>query len=233
MSSMPTILLVEDDPRISGVTRKNLESAGFHCLHAADGPGGLREFERSSPDLIVLDVMLPGLDGLEVTRRIRRTSRVPILMLTARDTESDKVLGLEVGADDYLTKPFSIAEMIARIRALLRRTTPDATAVKVVRGGLTIDPNERVAVLAGQALDLTALEFDLLEYLARHPRRVFTREALMNQVWGEDRVVDTRSIDSLISRLRKKLGSIPGGSHCINTVWGAGYRFLEPGTGVP
>lgn len=228
MNASPIILLVEDDPRISGVTRKNLEVAGFRCLHAADGPAALREFEHSNPDLIVLDVMLPQLDGLEVTRRIRKTSRVPILMLTARDTEADKVLGLEVGADDYLTKPFSIAEMIARIRALLRRTTPDSGTLMLVRGGLTIDPNERVAVLTGQPMDLTALEFDLLEFLARHPRRVFTRESLMNQVWGEDRVVDTRSIDSLISRLRKKLGSIPGGANCISTVWGAGYRFVEP-----
>ncbi|MDZ4805216.1 MAG: response regulator transcription factor [Candidatus Eisenbacteria bacterium] len=233
MSTTPTILLVEDDARIAGVTRKNLEAAGFRCLHAADGPGALREVERASPDLIVLDVMLPGLDGLEVTRRIRKTSRVPILMLTARDTEADKVLGLEVGADDYLTKPFSIREMIARIRALLRRTTPDSNAAILVRGGLTIDPGERIVTIGGQRPDLTALEFDLLEYLARHPRRVFTREALMNQVWGEDRVVDARSIDSLISRLRKKLGAIPGGSNCINTVWGAGYRFLEPGNGAP
>ncbi|TPW11860.1 MAG: two component transcriptional regulator, winged helix family [bacterium] len=177
--------------------------------------------------------MLPGLDGLEVTRRIRRTSRVPILMLTARDTEADKVLGLEVGADDYLTKPFSLRELIARIRALLRRTTPDIEARTLVRGRLTIDPAERVVTIGGQRPDLTALEFDLLEYLARHPRRVFTREALMNQVWGEDRVVDARSIDSLISRLRKKLGSIPGGPGCISTVWGAGYRFVEPGNDAP
>jgi DNA-binding response OmpR family regulator len=231
MSATPTILLVEDDPRIAGVTRKNLEAAGFLCRTVGDGPSALREVESVPPDLVVLDVMLPGLDGVEVTRRIRRTSRVPILMLTARDTEADKVLGLEVGADDYLTKPFSLRELIARVRALLRRSSPETGTAVLVRGSLSIDPAERVVTVGGQRLELTALEFDLLEFMARQPRRVFTRDALMNQVWGEDRVVDARSIDSLISRLRKKLGAIPGGSNCVSTVWGAGYRFVEPGGG--
>jgi two-component system response regulator ResD len=231
VNAAATILLVEDDPRIAGVTRKNLEAAGFRCRLAVDGPSALRELESAPPDLVILDVMLPGLDGVEVTRRVRRTSRVPILMLTARDTEADKVLGLEVGADDYLTKPFSLRELIARVRALLRRSSPETGTPVLVRGSLTIDPGERVVIVAGQRLELTALEFDLLEFLARHPRRVFSREALMTQVWGEDRVVDARSIDSLISRLRKKLGAIPGGSNCVSTVWGAGYRFMEPGNG--
>ncbi|HEX7880428.1 MAG TPA: response regulator transcription factor [Candidatus Eisenbacteria bacterium] len=232
MNTNATILLVEDDPRIAGVTRKNLEAAGFRCRTAADGPSALREMESAPPDLVVLDVMLPGLDGVEVTRRIRKSSRVPILMLTARDTEADKVLGLEVGADDYLTKPFSLRELIARVRALLRRSNPPTDSAILVRGTLSIDPGERVVTVGGQRLELTALEFDLLEFMARQPRRVFTRDALMNQVWGDDRVVDARSIDSLISRLRKKLGAIPGGSNCVSTVWGAGYRFVEPGAGT-
>jgi len=192
------ILVVEDDDRIADLIARNLEAAGFTCLMASHGDQALGEFTRSRPALVVLDLGLAGIDGLEVTRRMRRESDVPILMVTARSAESDKLLGLEVGADDYITKPFSTAELIARVRALLRRSS-------------------------GQLA-----EFDLLYFLAARPGRVFSREALMEHVWGSERVVDERSIDSLVSRLRRKLERDPASPAYLQTVWGAGYRLMTP-----
>jgi DNA-binding response OmpR family regulator len=213
----PTILVVEDDRRIAALVSKNLEAAGFICHEVHDGESALERVEQLDPALLVLDIMLPGIDGLELTRILRRDRAVPILLLTARNTDTDKVLGLEIGADDYLTKPFSTRELVARVRALLR-------------GGLEIDPARRAVIRDGADVPVTSLEFDLLYFMAMRPGRVFSRDALMAQVWGEDRVVDERSIDSLVSRLRRKLEADPARPRYLQTVWGAGYRFAESGS---
>ncbi len=222
-----TILIIEDDRNIAELVTKNLEAAGFACVQAFDGDIALREFERTDPALIVLDLMIPKIDGLEVTRRIRKQSNVPILMLTARSSEGDKVLGFELGADDYLTKPFSTRELVARVRALLRRVTSTSGDEILTRRELRIDPSRREVEKSGTPVEITTLEFDVLHFLALHPGRVYSREALMEHVWGEDRVVDSRSIDSVISRLRRKLEPDPAKPQYIQTVWGAGYRFAE------
>ena len=227
MTNKPRVLVVEDDTKIATVVRKNLESAGFDCVVVHDGERGLDAVRTAAPALLVLDVMLPGMDGLELTRRIRNESDVPILLLTARSSEGDKVLGFEVGADDYLTKPFSTLELVARVRALLRRSTRSESEEVLARGDLRIDPARRDVTVGGRSVELTSLEFDALHFLASRPGRVYTREALMDQVWGVDRVVDTRSIDSLISRLRRKLEADPAKPRFLQTVWGAGYRFVE------
>ena len=223
------ILVVEDDRRIADLIAKNLEAAGFACRLAVDGDRALAEFARGAPALVVLDLGLAGIDGIEVTRRLRRQSDVPILMVTARTSEGDKLLGLEVGADDYITKPFSTAELVARVRALLRRSSGQLVERALEIGGLRIDPSRRLVELLGQPVALTTLEFDLLHFLASRPGRVFSRDALMEQVWGSDRVVDDRSIDSLVSRLRRKLESGVNAPRYLQTVWGAGYRFAVPG----
>jgi len=221
------ILVVEDDARIADLMVKNLEAAGFECHSSPDGGRALADFARLRPALIVLDLGLAGLDGLEVTRRIRGESDVPILIVTARSGESDKLLGLEIGADDYVTKPFSTAELVARVRALLRRSTGSVGERVIELGGLRIDPARRTVERDGQPVPLTTLEFDLLYFLASRPGRVFSREALMEQVWGSDRVVDDRSIDSLVSRVRRKLEEDPSKPRYVQTVWGAGYRLSE------
>jgi len=221
------ILVVEDDDRIADVVTKNLEAAGFACQRASDGDQALTEFARVKPALLVLDLGLAGRDGMEVMRRIRRDSDVPILIVTARSGEGDKLLGLELGADDYMTKPFSTAELVARVRALLRRSSGTVSEHVIEAAGLRIDPARRTVERSGAAVPLTTLEFDLLYFLAARPGRVFSRESLMAQVWGSERVVDDRSIDSLISRLRRKLEVDPARPHYVQTVWGAGYRFPE------
>jgi len=223
----PTILIVEDDRKIADLVAKNLEAAGFRCTQAMDGQKGLDEFKRVDPALVVLDIMLPQVDGLEVARRIRRKSNVPILMLTARSTEGDKVLGFEIGADDYLTKPFSVIELVARVRALLRRSAVASEEETLTRGELTIDPSRLEVTRDDEPIDLSTLEFSLLYFLASRPGRVYSRESLMEQVWGDDRIVDTRSIDSLISRLRRKIERDPSNPKYVQTVWGAGYRFAK------
>jgi DNA-binding response OmpR family regulator len=224
---MPTkILIVEDDRPIAELVAKNLSAAGFHCHQVHRGDEALLAAEGLSPDLVILDLLLPGLDGLEVMRALRRQGDVPVLLLTARSSESDKVLGFELGADDYLTKPFSTRELVARARALLRRTG-GAQERAIEHGELLIDPARRKVLLSGAEVDLTSLEFDLLHFLAARAGRVFSREALMDQVWGSGRVVDDRSIDSLVSRLRRKLEPEPSQPRYVQTVWGAGYRFPE------
>ncbi|HTR96706.1 MAG TPA: response regulator transcription factor [Candidatus Acidoferrales bacterium] len=223
------LLIVEDDRRIATLVVKNLEAAGYDCTIAADGEQAIHEFARIAPALVVLDVGLPGLGGLEVTRRLRQHSDVPILMLTARSSEADKVLGLEIGADDYLTKPFSTAELVARVRALLRRTLVPSRERPIVAGTLRIDPARREAERDGAPLGLTTLEFDVLYFLASRSGRVFSREALMEEVWGTDRIVGERSIDNLVSRLRRKLEPDPEKPRWLQTVWGAGYRFDDGG----
>jgi DNA-binding response OmpR family regulator len=222
------ILVVEDDSRIADLIARNLQAAGYECLLASDGDMGLAEFHRARPALVVLDLGLAGIDGLEVTRRLRRESDVHILMVTARTSESDKLLGLEVGADDYITKPFSTAELVARVRALLRRSSGQLVERTIEAGGLRIDPERRTVECYARAIPMTTLEFDLLYFLAARPGKVFSREALMTQVWGSDRVVDERSIDSLVSRLRRKLESDPSSPRYLQTVWGAGYRLVIP-----
>jgi DNA-binding response OmpR family regulator len=222
-----SILVVEDDERIADLISKNLEAAGFECHRSPDGGRALADIARLKPALVILDLGLPGLDGLEVTRRIRRDSDVPILMVTARSGEGDKLLGLEIGADDYVTKPFSTAELVARVRALLRRSTGALTERVIEIAGLRVDPGRRAVERNGVPLPFTTLEFDLLYFLASRPGRVFSREALMEQVWGSDRVVDDRSIDSLVSRVRRKLEADPSRPRYLQTVWGAGYRFAE------
>ncbi len=222
-----SILIVEDDPRIAELVSKNLDSAGFVCHVTHSGDDALAQFEARRPDLVVLDIMLPGMDGLEITRRLRRHSDVPILMLTARAGEGDKVLGFELGADDYLTKPFSTRELVARVRALLRRTSAGGRTGVIRRGDLVVDPDRREVRRGDEVVPLTTLEFDLLLVMATRPGRVFSREALLSHVWGYDRVVDGRSIDSLVSRLRRKLEADPGHPTYVQTVWGAGYRFAD------
>lgn len=230
MSMVTQVLIVEDDPKIALLVSKNLEAAGMQCHIANDGRAGLALFEQLQPDVAVLDVMVPAIDGLELTRTIRRSSNIPILLLTARSTESDKVLGLEVGADDYVTKPFSTLELVARVRALLRRSSRTSQREKLTRGDLTIDPETREVCRGNESVELTTLEFDLLYFLASRPGRVYSREGLMEHVWGGERVVDDRSIDSLISRLRRKIEPDPSKPVFIQTVWGAGYRFQRAGS---
>jgi DNA-binding response OmpR family regulator len=231
--SMTKILLVEDTPDLAQVILRELEAAGYQVVHAGDGLTALRLHEKEQPDLLILDWMLPQLDGLEVLRRIRRTSAVPVLMLTARGEETDRVVGLEVGSDDYLTKPFSMRELIARVHALLRRVeqiqqmlqtdrAADATAIE--SGGLRLDPSAYRATLHGEPIDLSRTEFDLLSLLLRNPGRAFSRAYLLDTVWGETYVGGDRSVDNAMLRLRKKLGQI---GDRIETVWGVGYRYQD------
>jgi two-component system, OmpR family, response regulator MtrA len=222
-----TALIVEDDPRIARLVAKNLEAAGLQCLIAEDGDTALAEFKRANPSILILDLMIPGTDGLEVCCRLRRESDVPVLMLTARSSEADKVLGFEIGADDYLTKPFSTRELVARVRALLRRSGVKGEGEPIRRGELLIDPARRVVERGAHRIELTTLEFDLLVFLANRPGRVFSRDDLLHHVWGEERVVDVRSIDSLVSRLRRRVERDAARPDYIQTVWGAGYRFAE------
>jgi DNA-binding response OmpR family regulator len=222
------ILVVEDDSRIASLIVKNLEAAGYECHASPDGGRALADFARLKPALVVLDLGLAGVDGLEVARSIRKDSDTPILMVTARSGESDKLLGFEIGADDYVTKPFSTAELVARVRVLLRRSTGTVGDHVLEVGGLRVDPGRRLVERDGQPVPLTTLEFDLLYFMASRPGRVFSREALMEQVWGTDRVVDDRSIDSLVSRLRRKLEGDASNPRYLQTVWGAGYRIAEP-----
>jgi len=230
---MATILLVEDAADLAQVIVRELEAAGYRALHASDGVYALELHAQQHPDLVILDWMLPRLDGLEVLRQIRQTSAIPVLMLTARDEEADRVIGLEVGADDYLTKPFGMRELLARVRALLRRIErvrqileADRAQgdVKVVYGPLRLDPGAYRATLDGEALDLTRTEFGLLHLLLRNPGRVFGRSYLLDTVWGEAFVPGDRSVDNAVLRLRKKLGDL---GQSIETVWGVGYRLRQ------
>ena len=228
------VLVVEDDQHIRDLVVLHLRLEGLEPVSAADGAEGLR-LARSEPfDLMILDIMLPSLDGITVTRAIRREPHlkdVPILMLTARREESDKVDGLESGADDYLTKPFGIREFIARVRALLRRrrTAANASAhqAPVTSGGLHIDPARRLARVDDREVELTAHEFDLLYVLASNPGIVFSRDALVQRVWGSDTHITERSVDTLIKRLRKKIETDPAEPRYISTVWGTGYKFAD------
>jgi phosphate regulon transcriptional regulator PhoB len=223
------VLIVEDDKDIVELVRYNLEKEGYQTAVAGDGLTALSTLRRSPPDLILLDLMLPKLPGLEVCREIRRDqalNRLPILMLTARGEEADRVVGLEMGADDYVTKPFSPRELVARIKALLRRTEPSGDAEKAVEcRGLHIDPASYRVTRAGKPIALSTLEFRLLYFLARRPDRVFTRDQLLDAVWGTDRFVTPRSVDVYIRRLREKVEADPEKPEYLKTVRGAGYIF--------
>jgi len=223
------VLIVEDDKDIVELVRYNLEKEGYQTAVAADGLTALSTLRRTPPDLVLLDLMLPKLPGLEVCREIRRDqslNRLPILMLTARGEEADRVVGLEMGADDYVTKPFSPRELVARIKALLRRTEPSGEAEKAVEcRGLHIDPASYRVMRGGKPVALSTLEFRLLYFLARRPDRVFTRDQLLDAVWGTDRFVTPRSVDVYIRRLREKVEADPEKPEYLKTVRGAGYIF--------
>jgi DNA-binding response OmpR family regulator len=240
---LATILVVEDDRALCDLLRSHLEADGYAVVQAFDGPAALVAAEQYHPELILLDWMLPGMDGLAVCRRLRQKYLTPIIMLTARTEEVDQILGLEVGADDYIAKPFSIRQVLARVRAMLRRVELDSqqtgtaetpfaevpparsssnTPQLLVRGSLRISPAERSVKLDGQEVELTPKEYNLLALLASHPGWVFKREVLLQQVWGDSYEGFDRTIDNHVTRLRKKLGPL---GEKIETVWGIGYRF--------
>ncbi len=232
---MAVILVVEDETDLCNVIRTHLEAEGHTVHQAFDGPSALAVIEGHAPELVVLDWMLPGLDGLSVCRRIREKHLMPILMLTARGAEVDRVLGLEVGADDYVVKPFSMSELMARVRALLRRVALDSQVVRmdqpealppapdpIVRGPLHVDPAARVAAVEGQPLELTPKEFELLLLFVAHPGRAFSRRFLLRHLWSDEYEGLERTVDTHVTRLRKKLGVF--GDHIV-TVWTVGYRF--------
>jgi DNA-binding response OmpR family regulator len=228
---MTTILLVEDAHELAQVVARELEANGYQVARASDGEQALRLFASLAPSLVILDWMLPGMDGLEVLRRLRTSAPTPVLMLTARGEETDRVVGLELGADDYLTKPFSMRELIARVRAQLRRAEmmrqvmqADATGggAALTYGALHLDPSAHRATLNQEPLDLSPSEFALLHLLLRSPGRAFSRTYLLDTVWGETYVGGDRSVDNTVLRLRKKLGAL---GEAIETVWGVGYRL--------
>lgn len=227
---MARILVVDDEPKIRNIVTSYLTKEGFDVSEAEDGPSAVAKAERLEPDVIILDVMLPGFDGVEALRQIRTKSDVYVIMLTARSEETDKLIGLSVGADDYITKPFSARELVARVKAVLRRSRPggDATSETVTIGDLTLDRATRTVTTAGTAVDLTALEFDLLDALVGAPGRVYSRGQLIEKVWGWDFFGDERIVDVHIRKIRQKLGDNPTDPRYIATVRSVGYRFILP-----
>ena len=219
------VLLVEDDPSIREIAKLGLGQAGFRVTTAADGREGLLHFRQSQFDLVVLDVMLPELDGYEVCRQMRTDSRIPIIMLSAKSETVDIVVGLELGADDYVTKPFEMAELVARARAAIRRGAAVPEEPVLERGGLEIDPAAFSVHKSGEELNLTATEFKLLLELARRPGQVFTRELLLERVWNYEYLGDSRLVDVAVQRLRGKVEDDPKEPRLIKTVRGVGYRF--------
>jgi len=224
---MQTILVVDDEPKITQLVRDYLERAGFAVRSARDGPEALMRARTDRPDLVVLDLGLPGLDGFDVTRRLRRDSTVPIIMLTARDDESDTLVGLELGADDYMTKPFSPRELVARVRAVLRRQLPQAAADVLRAGDLTLDlPRMRVEV-EGRQVDLTTTEFQLLSAMARQPGRIFTRSQLLDAIHGVAFDSYERAIDAHVKNIRRKIEPNPRTPRYLLTVYGVGYKLAD------
>ena len=219
------VLLVEDDPSIREIATLGLEQAGFRITASGDGADALARFRQSQVDLVVLDVMLPSLDGLEVCREIRRESQVPIVMLSARSELHDVVVGLELGADDYVTKPFELPELVARIKAVLRRSTVGSSDGVISVAGLEIDPGAFSVRKRGEEVALTATEFRLLLELARRPKQVFTRDLLLDLVWNYEYLGDSRLVDVAVQRLRGKIEDDPAQPKLIQTVRGVGYRF--------
>jgi two-component system alkaline phosphatase synthesis response regulator PhoP len=222
------ILLVDDEPKIVKLARDYLERGGFQVTTAADGPAALAIARVDKPDLIVLDLNLPGMDGLDVCRRLRRESDVPIIMLTARVGETDRLIGLELGADDYIVKPFSPRELVARVRAVLRRAQGGILQPGLIRAGaLEIDLDGHRASLEGEPLHLTRIEFKLLAFLAQHPGQAFSRQRLLDQLHGHSHDGFDRSIDAHIKNLRRKIEPDPADPSYILTVYGVGYRFMD------
>jgi two-component system, OmpR family, response regulator len=233
MDTAKRVLIVEDDPYIAELLRMHLHDEGFAVVHAADGNAGLRELEGGQWDALVLDVMLPGVDGLEICRRARAMTRyTPIIIISARSSEVHRILGLELGADDYLAKPFSVLELVARVRALLRRTEAMARMARagsgrIDLGNLSIDPLEREVQVDGRPIELTPREFDLLYFFARHPGRVFSRLDLLNQVWGYQHEGYEHTVNTHINRLRIKVEANVAEPRRILTVWGRGYKLVS------
>lgn len=227
------VLIIEDEQPIVEILKFNLEKEGYEVDYAMDGVSGFEKALEGECDLILLDVMLPGMDGFEVCRRVREKSMVPIIMLTAREEEVDKVLGLELGADDYMTKPFSIRELTARVKANLRRTVNDAAAVTDKRKGaniissgeLTINMERYEVQKRGKVIEITLREFELLKFLAMQPEKIFTRESLLENVWGYEYYGDVRTVDVTVRRLREKIEDDPGMPRYIVTKRGVGYYF--------
>jgi DNA-binding response OmpR family regulator len=224
------LVLVDDDANLRHTLGYTLRQEGFEVFAAEDGERGVEAFRQHQPDVVVLDLMLPSIDGFEVCRRIRRESDVPIIMLTARDTEVDKVVGLELGADDYLVKPFSPRELVARVRALMRRRRPPSAPVgeRLESAGLVLDSGRHRVTLDGGEITLKPKEFDLLAFFMAHPGQVFGREQLLASVWGYDFAGDSRTVDTHVKTLREKLGDDAEQPRWIDTVRGVGYRFREP-----
>jgi len=226
---MDTVLVVDDEPTIRDVVVRYLRRDRYETLEAADGNRARELIEQSTPSLVVLDVMLPGTDGLALCRWIRSRSSLPVILLTARGDEVDRIVGLELGADDYVTKPFSPRELAARVRTVLRRLGPQAPAEeRLAWDGLVIDAATREVTRRRHLVQLTAKEFDLLRFLAGHPRRVFSRDQLMSRVWGYEAAYDTGTVTVHVRRLREKLEDDPSRPQLLETVWGVGYRFCPP-----
>lgn len=224
-----SLLIVDDEARIRELLREYLQKEGFQVEEAGNGREALEKTRAKAFDAVLLDIMMPGMDGMDLCREIRKTSDVPIIMLTARGDEIDRVLGLEMGADDYIVKPFSPRELVARVKAILRRTTKGGPAgapqAVIEAGDLRINEDTREVTIGGSPVSLTPKEYDLLLQLARHPGRVFTRDQLLEQVWGYNFFGEARTVDTHITRLREKMARVPGDRQYISTIWGIGYKF--------
>jgi DNA-binding response OmpR family regulator len=232
MDKQKTILVVDDEETIREVVRRYLEREGFLVQEAADGYETLALIKKYPPDLIVLDLMLPGIDGLSLTQHIRHDRQIPIIMLTAKSEPTDRIRGLDLGADDYVTKPFSPQEIVSRVRAVLRRVDLDQGSDSDARlefERVTIEPSSRSVVIEGQAISLTAKEYDLLLYFAQNPQQVFTRTQLLANVWGDELYTDPSTVTVHIRRLREKIENDPSQPLLICTVWGVGYKFVGEG----
>jgi DNA-binding response OmpR family regulator len=228
MGPVKTVLVVDDEPIVREVVVRYLRREGFRTLEAGDGNGARELLERDLPNLVVLDLMLPGMDGLDLCRWIRARSSLPVIMLTARGEEADRIVGLELGADDYVTKPFSPRELAARVRTVLRRASaPVLGQARLSFDGLEIDASTHEVLKRGRPVRLTAREFELLWFLASHPRRVFSRSQLMDRVWGYEAALDTGTVTVHVRRLREKIEDDPSRPRYLETVWGVGYRFCS------
>jgi DNA-binding response OmpR family regulator len=225
----PEILIIEDEPSIAEVVTLYLRRAGYQVKGARDGDTALQLIEQRLPDLLILDIMLPGVDGFSILRWLREQSQVPVIFITARREEVDRIAGLELGADDYVVKPFSPQELVSRVRAVLRRTQRQETEAEqaLTFGDLCIDPGTRLVCLGDREMSLTSREFDLLWLLARHPRQVFTRQQLLERVWGGSQYIDPGTVTVHLRRLREKIEIDPSQPTRLVTVWGVGYKF-EP-----
>jgi len=229
MTKQISILVVDDEETIREVVRRYLEREGFLVREAADGYETLDSIKENPPDLIILDLMLPGIDGLSLTQHIRTDRQIPIIMLTAKSEPSDRIRGLDLGADDYVTKPFSPQEIVSRVRAVLRRANPDqgsSPQSKIEFERIAVEPSSRSVFIDAQEISLTAKEFDLLFYFAQHPQQVFTRAQLLADVWGDELYTDPSTVTVHIRRLREKVESDPSQPTLICTVWGVGYKFV-------